>query len=478
MLNYVAGPIGQAFLSSDKFLKMIMGPVGGGKSTVALFDLLERAVLQKPFNGTRRTKFIILRNTAQQLDQTIKPLIDQWFGTLTNGSMGQWHLTKKTYEIKFRQPDGTVVHSEFLLQPADTPDDVQRLLSLECSAAWVEEAREVDQAVFEGLQGRVNRFPNMASGGVTHPGVICSTNPPPAGGYWHGFISEPQANAGIFVQPPAILENGSINPLAENLKHLPNEYYDNLLEGKTEAWVDVYLKGLFGAGNMGQPIFKSSFKKSFHVSEAKLLAVPQAINPLLIGMDNGLQAAAVIGQQDMRGRVNILGECYVAVDQTMGVESYLDKLLIPKLRAEYPQFRPENILFIVDPACFQRSQVDEKTIAMAIAHRGYRVLKASTNDPERRVGAVEGLLVRQVDGKAGLLIDPSCTHLINGLEWGYRYKKGTNGLTTTLADKNHFSHLADAFQYLGLHYNTQLSGSARDMRTKVRPVTKSKYAYV
>ena len=77
LLDYVAGPVGQNFLDGDKFIKIIGGPVGGGKSTVALFDLTTRMVRQEPYMGVRRTKFIILRNTAQQLDQTVKPLIDE-----------------------------------------------------------------------------------------------------------------------------------------------------------------------------------------------------------------------------------------------------------------------------------------------------------------------------------------------------------------------------------------------------------------
>ena len=478
LLDFVAGPVGETFLAGDGFIKLIGGPVGGGKSTVALLDLVTRMVNQKPYQGVRRTKYIILRNTAQQLDQTVKPLIDEWLVKRTNGAMGAWQLTKKVFVVAFKLPDGTTVSSELLLQAADTPDDVQRLLSLEASAAWVEEAREVDPEVFRGLRGRVNRYPNMASGGVTYPGVICSTNPPPSGGFWHDLMVNPPKNTQVYLQPPAILEDGSINPGAENLANLAPGYYDNLLEGATEAWIDVYLRNQYGAGNMGQPIFKSSFKKSFHVSTEPLSAVPQAVNTLLIGMDNGLQAAATIGQQDMRGRVNILGESYVPADQTMGVESFLDKLLIPKLRAEYPQFRPENIVFVLDPACWQRSQVNEETIAMAVGKRGYKVIKATTNDPERRIGAVEGLLVRQIDGKAGLLIDPSCTHLINALEWGYRYKKGSAGTVTTTPDKNHFSHLADSFQYFCLHYNIQISNGGYDPRSKARPVAKSKYTYV
>lgn len=477
MINYTPSDTAQAFFDSRAFVKILMGPVGGGKSTAALMELVGRAVEQNVYNGVRRSKMGILRNTTAQLKATIKPLIEAWFVTMTKGSMGQWRLTDGVFEAKFRLPDGTAVHSEFMLLAADTPDDVRRLLSLELSAAWVEEAREVDSEVFSGLQGRVSRFPSRAAGGVKYPGVICSTNPPPVGGFWHKMISDPPSNTEVFIQPPAILDDGSLNPSAENLEHLDPDYYDNLLVGKSEDWINVYLKNQFGAGDMGKPVFQGTFKKSFHISPKPLSAVFQSINPLVVGMDNGLQAAAVIGQQDMRGRVNLLGEAYVPEDETMGVETFLDRLLVPVLTAKFPQFRPENIYFVLDPACFQRSQVDEKTIAQAVAARGYQPVKAVTNDPERRVQAVEGLLTRQIDGSAGLLIDPSCTHISQALEWGFRYKKTASGLLTAVFDKTHHSHIADALQYLCLNYNAVGRNGPEADRTRAKPVAKRNFMY-
>ena len=477
MLDYCAGPTGQNFLDSRKFVKGIMGPIGSGKSTVAIMDLLQRAIMQKPFNNIRRTKFGLMRNTQAQLKATVKPLLDTWFVTMTNGTMGQWRLADGIFEARFKLHDDTIVHSEFCLLAADTPDDVRRLLSLELSAAWVEESREIDSEVFQGLQGRVNRYPSRIAGGVTYPGLIFSTNPPPLGSFWHETISNPPKNTAIFIQPPALLEDGQLNPERENKENLAPDYYDNVLEGKTEGWTDVYLKNQYGAGDYGKPVYRSSFKKSFHVSDVPLMAIPQSTAPLLVGMDNGLQAAATIGQQDARGRVNILADCYVPEDTTMGVEKFMDTLLVPLLRKDFPNFRAENVLFVLDPACFQRSQSDEKTIAMVVQARGYTVIKASTNDPEKRVGAVEGLLVRQIDGKAGLLIDPKCTHLINAMEWGYRYKKSASGQGTLTFDKNHFSHQAESGQYFALHYNAVMDGRGYGSQQKARPVAKRSYAY-
>jgi len=247
--------------------------------------------------------------------------------------------------------------------------------------------------------------------------------------------------------------------------------------GKTEDWINVYLKNQYGAGDLGSPIYRASFKKSFHVGKEALKPIMGSLNPLIVGMDNGLQAAAAVLQQDMRGRVNVLGECFVPEDETMGVETFLDRLLMPYFSAKFPTFPKDKILFVVDPACFQRSQVDEKTIAMAIQQRGFTVVKATTNDPERRIQAVEGLLTRQIDGGPGLLIDPSCRHITDTLEWGHRWKKTSTGLTSTQAEKTHHSHMGDAVQYACLHYNMVTPGSNPIRRPVARTIGRSKYAY-
>lgn len=448
-----------------------MGPVGSGKSTAALFKILMLAIDQPPVNGVRRSRCIILRNTTAQLNDTIKPLIDQWFVDAAQGNMGAWKLTEKKFGMRFGLADNTRVDCELWLMAADAPDDVRRLLSVEASWAWVEESRELHAEIFSGLQGRVGRYPSTTMGGVKNACVLASTNPPPLGGFWHGVISNPPKGWGVHIQPPAMLADNSLNPAREN-PYLPEEYYDRLLAGKTEEWIDVYLKNRFGIGNAGQPVYKSSFKSNFHVAESELAPLKTKTYPLVIGMDNGLTAAACLLQQDARGRVLQLDEVYVPQGMTMGVERFLDTMLIPLLRNKYFSC---DIVFMLDPACFQRSQINEQTIAMAIQARGYRVMKANTNDPDKRIGAVEQLLTRQIDGKGYFLVSPQCRWTIEGFEYGYRYPPKRDGTANTEnPQKNHYSHMADAIQYGALFY---ANGIAVDHRPQAVAVQKVKYHY-
>jgi hypothetical protein len=481
MLRYIPSPTGKQFIRDRTFIKGIMGPVGGGKSTVCLMDLLARAHLQEPFNGLRRTKFAIVRNTAAQLKSTVKPVIDEWLVTMpleTSGAaLGHWRITDNTFEIQIELPDHTRLHTELLMMPADTPDDVRRLLSLQLSGAWVEEAREIDPEIFKALLGRVDRFPAKVAGGVTYPGVICSTNAPALNTYWHKMIVGPPANAKWFIQPPAVDEEDRINPEADNLLYLSDDYYPNLLAANTEEWCDVYLRNKFGMGNAGQAVYRSTFRQKFHVADSPLLPIPGGVFPLVVGMDNGLQAAATVFQGDPRGRVNVLSEAYVPEDSTMGVETFLDTILVPHLTSKYP-VRREAFLFVLDPACFQRSQVNEATIAQAVQARGFRVMRASTNDPDKRQLAMEGLLNRAIDGGPGLRIDPGCSHFINALAWGFRFKKLANGQQTTTRAKTHHSHIAEAGEYAATHFNAQTSQTHTAFMTRAREVKRRDFTYI
>ena len=130
----------------------------------------------------------------------------------------------------------------------------------------------------------------------------------------------------------------------------------------------------------------------------------------------------------------------------------------------------------MDPACFQRSQVNEATIAQAVASRGYTAVKASTNDPEAR-------------DRGGRAPHTSCRHDRRApdrprlsapgqsIGWGYRYKKSAAGDVVLTFEKNHHSHIAEAHQYGCLHYNAQFSQTYAGMRVQRKEIKRKVYTY-
>jgi hypothetical protein len=73
------------FMKSAAFFRLIAGPVGSGKTTACIFELLRRAMEQaKAADGLRYTRFAIVRQTLKQLKDTVLKDIEQWLKGLVN----------------------------------------------------------------------------------------------------------------------------------------------------------------------------------------------------------------------------------------------------------------------------------------------------------------------------------------------------------------------------------------------------------
>lgn len=75
---------------------------------------------------------------------------------------------------------------------------------------------------------------------------------------------------------------------------------------------------------------------------------------------------------------------------------------------------------------------------------------APSNDVSLRLESVNATLNRMVDGESGLLVDKSCTNLIKGFTGGYHYRRlqVSGERYDDKPNKNRFSHIHDALQYL------------------------------
>ena len=448
-------------METEAYVRVLAGPVGGGKSVTCVHELVRLACGQKPnAKGLRKTRAVIVRNTADQLALTTRKTVFDW---LPPGEMGTWQAVNKTFVLKARLPDNTIVESEWLFIALDTPDDVRKALSLETTFLWGNEARELHQDVVDGLLGRLNRYPSMKDGGPTTSCALFDTNMPDEDTWWHDKMENPPSNWSIHIQPPAIIkpqryvelydeeppeiledkDGGEwvVNPACDNYQHLPKVYYPNLIPGKTEDWLRVYLRSEYGRSLSGTPVYEKTFTFDFHVAKEPLKYVRGETYPIVIGVDFGRTPAAVFKQRDPRGRVLTLGEL---TSENMGIETFINTKLNPYVANRFP-----GATFVVapDPAGFAKQQLNEMSLVDVLKQAGYKCIKPPTNDPERRIQAVERLLNQQLEGKAMYLIDPSCEQLIRGFRYGYRYKIKKNGELEDRPEKNSFSHVHDANQY-------------------------------
>lgn len=375
-------------------------------------------------DGIRRSRAIWVRNTREQLRDTSIPDVLRWY---PDGQAGSY--LKSEYKFMLRFDD---VECEILFRGLDDSDDVRRLLSLQASFGVLDEFREINPDIFNALQGRLGRYPSkldnavgcVTDGGKSNAHIWGMTNPPDMDTFWETFLSDPPANAEVFFQP------SGLSPEADWLEFLPDGYYDNLAEGKSEDWVDVYIHAKFGKSLSGQPVFRS-FSRDMHVSKETLKPVNSS-NPLIIGVDAGLTPAAVLTQVLWDGRLLVYD---ALVSDGMGALRFVREKLKPLLANKFPGHRS---IIIIDPAAFQRAQTDERTVADIYKSEGFLVKPAKTNAITARISAVDKFLTRIVDGKAGVLICPEgAAPLVQALAGRYRYKINTKGEREETPEKSH-----------------------------------------
>lgn len=444
-------------MASDARVRMIMGPVGSGKSTVCCFEVFRRcSEMPKCKDGFRRSRWVIVRNTRDQLKKTTLKTWTQWF---PDGITGRWKESEMTYYLEVGD-----IRAEILFLPLDTPDDQRRLLSLEVTGVFINEAREVHPELIIAARSRMPRYPSKAmlpEGDKDYwYGMIMDTNPASEDSWlYEQFEVKKPDGWEIYKQP------SGLSPEAENKENLGPTYYEDMMAGATEDFIRVHVEGRYGRSLIGRAVYESSFTKDFHVAKEPLIPLEYESYPVVIGMDFGRTPAAVFGQRTPRGGVHVLDSLYV---ENVGLEKFLVERVKPLIAQRFPRNR---ILVVGDPAGWAKTQISEESVADVFKRQNLMAIRAPTNDPTKRIGAVEKLLARQIDGKALFLIDPRCKHLVQGLYGGYKYKRKQDGSYEAQPMKDAFSHDQDALQYLALgidsgHMAAAMGGTSQKREVK------------
>ena len=458
--NYKApGKVVKEFLKDNSFFRGLRGPVGSGKSVSCCVEVFRRALKQEPSpDGKRKSRWAVIRNTNPQLKTTtIKTWLD-WFPETTFGNFA--YSVPFTHKIHFHD-----VELEVIFLALDRPEDVKKLLSLELTGVWINEAREIPKSIVDACTMRVGRFPAIKDGGPTWYGVIADTNAPDEDHWWSIMSGEVPApdhmseeeslmllkpdNWKFFVQPQGMLEikeNDKIkayelNKDAENIQNVTPEYYSNIIRGKSKSWIDVYVLNRLGTIEDGKVVYPS-FREDVHIADEDIPFAPVTV---YIGLDFGLTPSAVFGQKLPDGRWILLHEL-VCFD--IGTVKFGELL-----KHEIIKHCSQNDLKIFgDPAGDFRAQTDETTPFQILRQQGIQAFPAPSNDVGLRIESVEVSLNRMVDGKPGFLMNRSCNQLRKGFLGGYHYRRiQTAGERyDDRPNKNKYSHVHDALQYLML----------------------------
>jgi len=459
-------PVAVKFMRSDAFVRGIRGPFGSGKSVLCVHEVMRRAQQQEPFeeNGerVRRSRWAIVRNTFPELKLTTVKTWLEWvpetLGPFLRSAPFTHHLT-------YKMPDGSYVDCEVIFLALDRPSDVAKLLSLDLTGAWINEARELPKEILDGVTARVNRYPSPAQGGPTWSGVIMDTNSPPKDHWWPimaGEVPAPEwmtedetkllvkpGSWEFYTQPAAMIEilgedgrvlSYAMNPDRANQK-LPDKYYLDLLPGKSRTWINIYVLNRYDEIVSGRPVYPE-FSRDVHVASQRLAPLPS--HSVILGADFG-RTPAVAFLQEIDGRFVVFHELVLA-----GVST---QTLAIRLSREITKMGWTDFTYSMwgDPAGDDMAQTRDETPLQIMRASGFKQFTAApTNDPLIRIEAVAAALTKMTVHGPGFLISPHCKGLIAGFEGGYQFRQvgGSHGQSyETKPYKNRHSHIHDALQY-------------------------------
>ncbi len=317
---------------------------------------------------------------------------------------------------------------------------------------------------------------------VTRYCLLMDTNPPDDEHWWYhlavnGHLSSSKDRGNdtrlteetydFFDGPQPLIKQGDgsyeINPQAENIDNLPDghQYYLKMLGGNTDEHINVMVLGKYGALFDGKLVY-GQYADIMHAPQKGVAAMPGYA--LCLGWDFGACSACVICQL-VNGQLRVIKELYSDETNTKvfardEVRSYLQQHYSDytigvsvgdpsggNVRGEEDK---SHIGILNDEHLFvdEDQGYEEPPLAM-----GFLTLPApGNNDITLRINAVESFTINMREGEPCLVVDRDCTRLRKGFQGGYHYKKvqGSDGTWKEKPNKNHYSHLHDALQYVAL----------------------------
>lgn len=465
--NY-AGPVAKAYETTSLDKCVIIGPTGGGKTISSIRRILQVARSQYPSkkDGVRKSKIVCLGPTYRDLwDKAIPSYFEVFSKDMGKWSGGRGDPATHTMEFVLHepQPNGTIIKKPLLIEVwfrAKSADETIEnfMRGLTCTGWWFQEMDQINPTIVEIAPNRVGRYlptdelyedHEYQAMGFPRPiqGLWGDTNMPTVGSWLHkdAFVDK-KYGAGLFVQPPALLDDNRTNPKAENLHNLRKirpDYYENMAKIMSEYDVDKLLKLKPCYDRRGKPVHPL-FKASRH--EAGGLQFDPNL-PLIIGADTGntLKNAAVFVQPHRSG-LHCLAEIS-PMDRQTTIDDFareITQMLNTRFRGA------RDITLVVDPAAQATININMHVAAGKLSYARYLqgltgldTILAETNDPNQRIAAGDYYLERE----GGFFIDPqTCPHTCAALSGGYAFRKIGDANTISVM-KNDYSHLGEAWQY-------------------------------
>lgn len=457
----IASMLAERASPTARDVRVVTGPLGGGKSTGAMGATFVNAAKQPRWaDGIRRYRLLVLRDTYLNAWSQFVPFFEDWWPKMTNGAPtpGVFYEGSKgsaldiRLELEWPKPIGKV---DYLVQlralgehRTDTAiEDFFR--GLPVTDIWLEEGDTLPDAVYNKSITRLGRYPARGIDGIgaRTPTLFLVSNQFLIGSWPYNLKMANRWARGIqlFDQP------SGLSPEAENLHNLSDGYYEAIVKESDERTVRRQVKNQHVLPNAGKPVFPE-FDDLVHSKPVML----DPNLPLRMGMDGGLATlnpAGTISQMGMGRTLRVKAE--VVVGHNAGVEQFAEAVNKVLGRPEFARWNGDRfaIKARVDPSAIYGAAPGQLNWVLAMRKKtGIDIKAARTNDPTTRRAALRDHMVRMTDGRPALQVDPEgCPFLRMALGGLFHWPKIRAGMATRDADvpaKNHpHSDVAEACEY-------------------------------
>lgn len=496
-----------AFHMCDSRAKCLVGAVGTGKTTAAIWEIgfnLPRRCYEH--YGIEHTKWIIVRKTFEQLMETDFQEAMSWF------VHADWKYSRKTMTLQWPASENcqSPLTVELIFMSCNTPEEEDKFRSMNVTGVWIDEADKVSTVAKQILKGRIGRFPKVSETPAHYtPAYFVETcNPFPidhqmyAQYEWKGpkvlkepeielkctsceeryamvpdgvcpkcgQLGEPTGNkfwrSGVYDVtqlvrklppgpiPPGVPVKGHIGfwqEAGENRENLREGYWEAIAADYKEApeMVQLLVEGKPGFRPQGKPVYRN-YVRDVHMAERPLIWKKERDN-----FTGEMKGVPLLMGWDNTGLlpaaclIQRVGPMSFQVlreyhEDRMGVVDFTKRVL-EEIGRDFPG---ADITHYCDPAGFTEQSSKSgltSNAQMQMDATGIRLFP-SRQELDLRISAVDQLLAR----RDGLLIDPGCTRLLNGFFGGYVFEENIRmGLNEFKPHpkKDKFSHIHDALQY-------------------------------
>ena len=455
------GLVAARFLSSDALVRAIAGPVGSGKTGSCLMEMLYRGMRQAPHprDNVRRTKFVVIRDTYRNLENTTIKSWGYWVppdaqSPMVGGSSG----APATHTINKRLADGTILEIIVQFVGLGIHSAEMAMPGFEATGAYLNELNTLTRDTLLFVKERVGRYPavDVEAGfeGATWRGVWGDFNKPDMDHWlYEDFVDKLDPEYAFFDQPGAMVEIDGVwqlNPKRENAANVLPGYYHQQLAGAPRWRIRSRVGNQWVASRDGQAVYDEDWNEELHKAPGPIAPVMGVA--LGLGLDAGMHPAAIVGQRMANGQRRVLSEVIGAAGT--GARRF-GRDLRQFLFDHYQWWLLNGMITIsyADPSAAYGAdaQEGEATWIQIVAEAtGCLIVGAPTNALIPRLESVRAPMNRNCGGQPGLLVSRDCKVLIKVMNGGYRYHKtqvaGSEKIATEPL-KNDFSHVQDALQY-------------------------------